>query len=349
MRRRWWIWLIALPVAAVIADFVFWQSSVSRLERSFQAWSADIRTKGWTVTVSHRRTGGWPFAATLTVTDLAIAGGEPTLPGGVYWDVKQLVLRVDLLEPWDLDLAPIGVQRVRFGNGPDLPFVAEDMHVTLPLQPDPKTTRMEMVVDHLRAVLPTDGEPSDSLTVDHIEGHADITPTADAGEPAVAFSLTAGPLGLPRQGRWPLGPVLSSVAVDGALEGPVPAAAAPATLAAAWRDGGGVLAIQKFSLGWGPLNLSGSATLALDDQLQPMGAGTSRIVGYDATLDALAGNGLLTRSAAKAAKAVLSLLANTSSADEPAEVEVPLTLQYRTLSMRQVPLVRLPELDWTGP
>jgi hypothetical protein len=27
-------------------------------------------------------------------------------------------------------------------------------------------------------------------------------------------------------------------------------------------------------------------------------------------------------------------------------VEVPLTLQYRTLSMRQVPLVRLPELDW---
>jgi hypothetical protein len=43
---------------------------------------------------------------------------------------------------------------------------------------------------------------------------------------------------------------------------------------------------------------------------------------------------------------VLSLMAGTAVADEPSAVEVPLTLQYRTLSMRQVPLIRLPELDW---
>jgi hypothetical protein len=27
-------------------------------------------------------------------------------------------------------------------------------------------------------------------------------------------------------------------------------------------------------------------------------------------------------------------------------VEVPMTLEFRTLSVRQVPLLRLPELDW---
>jgi hypothetical protein len=57
---------------------------------------------------------------------------------------------------------------------------------------------------------------------------------------------------------------------------------------------------------------------------------------------------MLTKSAATAAKAVLSLMAGTTDADEPSAVDVPLTLQYRTLSMRQVPLLRLPELDWPG-
>jgi hypothetical protein len=73
------------------------------------------------------------------------------------------------------------------------------------------------------------------------------------------------------------------------------------------------------------------------------------VTGYAETLDALARNGLMSRSAATTAKAVLSLLANAPDDGSPSEVEVPLSLQYRTLSMRQVPLVRLPELDWPQP
>ena len=77
-----------------------------------------------------------------------------------------------------------------------------------------------------------------------------------------------------------------------------------------------------------------------------MGAGTGKITGYVAGLDALAANGILTRSAATAARAVLSLLANPPADGQPEEVEVPMALQFRTLSVRQVPLARLPELDW---
>jgi hypothetical protein len=97
---------------------------------------------------------------------------------------------------------------------------------------------------------------------------------------------------------------------------------------------------------WGPLDLTASATLALDDQLQPMGAGSARLVGYAETLDMLASRAAISRSAATATKAVLSLVAHSPEDGSPPDVEVPLTLQYRTLSMRQVPLVRLPEVDW---
>ena len=77
-----------------------------------------------------------------------------------------------------------------------------------------------------------------------------------------------------------------------------------------------------------------------------MGAGSARLVGYAETLDALAARAAISRSAATAAKAVLSLMAHNPEDGSPPDVEVPLTLQYRTLSMRQVPLVRLPEVDW---
>ena len=44
--------------------------------------------------------------------------------------------------------------------------------------------------------------------------------------------------------------------------------------------------------------------------------------------------------------ALATLMAGSGDSNEPSTVDVPLTLQYRTLSMRQVPLIRLPELDW---
>jgi hypothetical protein len=154
---------------------------------------------------------------------------------------------------------------------------------------------------------------------------------------------------LPAGIKWPLGTNISSLSADGALSGRLPPDTSDIThWAEAWRDGGGSLEITHLAMGWGPLGLTSSATLALDDQLQPMGSGNGRIVGYAETLDRLAASGVLTKSAATAAKAILSLMAGTSDADQPSSVDVPLTLQYRTLSMRQVPLVRLPEVDWPG-
>ena len=141
-------------------------------------------------------------------------------------------------------------------------------------------------------------------------------------------------------------PVISDAAVEGVLNGPLPPGPGLAARATAWRDGGGSLELHRLAITWGPARVDATATLALDEDLQPMGAGTGKIAGYGAALDALAANAVLSRSAATAAKAVLSLLANPSAEGQPEEVEVPLALQFRTLSVRQVPLVRLPELDW---
>ncbi len=349
MRRKIAILIVAVPCLLIAVDVAVWQVSVRRLETGFQTWIGDSNRRGWSVLSSSQVRGGWPMAATLTVTDLVIKGGEPTIPGGASWDAKQVVLRVGLLNPWSLDIEPIGVQRLRFANGAEFPFVAEEMHATVPLQAGNAPSALDLKVRNLRAVLLTEGDSDVAVSMGQLQGHADITPAAVGDSPMIGFSVSAGTILLPNTVRWPLGPSVTSVVLEGSLEGPTPEPAPPSVFLAAWRDGGGSLEVHKLSVAWGPLDLTTTATLALDDQLQPMGAGTGRMVGYEATLDALAANGILTRSATTAAKAVLSLMTSAPAAGDAAEVEVPLTLQHRTLSMRQVPLIRLPELDWPSP
>ncbi|MBS0642377.1 MAG: DUF2125 domain-containing protein, partial [Proteobacteria bacterium] len=184
------------------------------------------------------------------------------------------------------------------------------------------------------------------MTAGLVSADFDIATTQAPVRPPVQFSFSSEAIGLPGTLRWALGPNISSLALDGKLNGPLPPVQDVRRWAEAWRDGGGSLEISHLAAGWGPLGMSGGATLALDEQLQPMGSGNAKLVGFAEALDRLAAAGVLTKSAATAAKAVLSLLAGSAAGDDPPTVEVPLTLQYRTLSMRQVPLVRLPELDW---
>jgi hypothetical protein len=55
---------------------------------------------------------------------------------------------------------------------------------------------------------------------------------------------------------------------------------------------------------------------------------------------------VVTSQAARAAKAVLALMAQTPKAGGPPEVDVPLVLRDRVLTMGRIPLLRLPQLLW---
>jgi hypothetical protein len=330
----------------VAADTLYWRMAERNLEDGLAAWIAEYRASGWTATVGQPVRGGWPLAATLTVPEVLLMGGDPDIPGGLTWRTDRLVLRVALLQPGLLEVASEGAQRLRLAGGPEIPYAAEQLHMALPLQPG-APARFAVVTAHdLRASIPAGGDATASLTIGSIDLQLEFRPAAQSGESALGFSLNAEAVGLPAAFARSLGPRIAILALQGALDGPVPRAHALGERASAWRDGGGTLEIRHLAVNWGPLDLTASATLALDEQQQPMGTGSARVIGYAETLDALATHGMISKSAATAAKAVLSLLAHTPEDGGPPDVEVPLTLQYRTLSMRQVPLLRLPELDW---
>jgi hypothetical protein len=341
-RRKLWIILLATPFVLLAADALCWRIAVSNLESGFTAWANQQRGAGWSESHGVPVRGGWPLAATLTVPAISLAGGNSDIPGGLLWSADSLVLRVALPRPGLLRIAAKGTQRLRLAANPEFSFSADRVDVELRLQPAQVPPFLDFIVEHMRVNTPMGADAS----IGSVRLHLDIRPEAQSGDPALAFVLRAAAMTLPSGMAHPLGPHIASLAVDGALNGPVPLGRTPAERATAWRDGGGSLQIRHLALVWGPLDLTGSATLALDEQLQPMGAASARVVGYAETLDSLAAHAAISRSAATAAKAVLSLLANSPDDGSLPNVEVPLTLQYRTLSMRQVPLVRLPEIEW---
>ena len=58
------------------------------------------------------------------------------------------------------------------------------------------------------------------------------------------FSVSAEAIALPASVKWPLGPNISSLSLDGALNGPMPPVRNITGWAEAWRDGGGSLKIS---------------------------------------------------------------------------------------------------------
>jgi hypothetical protein len=351
MRRRLWILPPAGVLALLAAHFAVWRYEAGQLDAGWAAWIADRRAAGWTVSTGAPERGGWPLAATLSVPQVALQGGEPDIPGGLAWSAERLELHVDLLSPGTLAVRADGAQHLRLADLPDAAYTADSTVALLPLEAQTPPHSVSLTVRNLRAGLPTI-DPAASLTVGLVQFDGAIKPAAPAGEAALTWRLSTEAIALPAlpSGRiWALGSRISSLSIEGAVDGPVPMARGLVPRATAWRDGGGTLEIKHLTMGWGPLGLSGAATLALDQRLQPMGTGSVRLVNYAASLDALAAGHVLTANAAVAAKAVLSLLATAPEDGGPPEVEVPLTLQDRTLSMRQVPLAKLPELIWPAP
>ncbi|OJY73185.1 MAG: hypothetical protein BGP12_08770 [Rhodospirillales bacterium 70-18] len=336
--------LLLLAVLLLVGGHaLLWRWAEQQMEHGLAVQVAQWRSRGWTVAVGTPAWGGWPLHARLTVPDVALSGsGGP--PGGVAWTAQRVVLDVALVHPRTLVVDIAGRQSLRLGPGPALAFTAASAEARVPLVPGVPPHSIDLVVAGWQTE-----PPAARLTAARVSLHLEEQPGAAQGEPAVSAVLDAADITLPPAGAgrtWALGEHIASVAVEAALTGPLSRLPDPQARAEAWRDAGGTVAVRRLALRWGKLDLDGTATLALDEALQPMGTATVRMSGQAETLDALAGAHVLAPAAAQAAKAVLALLARTPPGGGRPEVAVPLALQDRVLTMGRIPLLRLPLLLW---
>jgi hypothetical protein len=334
MRRALTVVLPCFLLAAMIVGHtVAWYAASRYLAVGFDTWVAQRRAAGWQVDAGVPARGGWPMAATLTVPDLALSAGPAGGPGRISWHAAQVTLSLAVTSPDRLGIDLAGAQSLRVAPWPELPFTADRLRVEVPLTRAMSTPSAGLDIRSLRGP---------GLAIGLVTGQV-----VAAAAPTLTISAEA--IDLPSDIRWAFGPHISSLAVDATLQGGLPPAGALPAMAEAWRGAGGALEVTHFALGWGPLGVAAKGRAEFDDHLQPAGTVDLHVIGFAKALEALAAQHLITRDAAMAATAVLTLLSHVPQDGGNPEVEVPLEVRGGKLLMGRTPLLRVPELVWPTP
>jgi hypothetical protein len=343
MRRVW----IGLGVALVVlgaGDTAAWYWATARIAEGFAAWEQARRAEGWTVQSGPALRAGWPLSASVVVPRLTLSfvpqAGEPR----VTWRAERLIVGVRADAPDQLRLRPLGAQSVALGDGAVLAYRADFLLATVPLEAGTRVGTATALARGLRS-----GDAAAGPAIGSARLRLRWDETAGAHRTAASLRVDVRAVRLPAGVRWPLGRRVAAFALHGTLDGPVPPPGDLTARVRAWQHSDGRMVLHHMDLRWGPLSASLEARLGLDASLQPMGTGQAMVSGYAQALDTLAANGALPNDAALAGKAMLSVMATPPGADgAPAEITLPLTLKGGVLSLRGVPLLRLPPLPWPG-
>jgi hypothetical protein len=339
--RRWLILVLALVVGLVAADSALWWVATQRLAVSYMEWRRQTRAAGWQVEASPPVAGGWPVAATLTVSDVRLHGGAAMLPGGLAWSAENVVFGIDWLRPATLFVAPEGTETLRLSGAPPLNFSADTLQARIPL--GDAMHRMALSATALVGGIAHSRAPRD-VRIDRLEAHLASRDATITGQALAELTIEATGIGLPDTGRWPFGDIVAGAGATASVTLPPLGGGSTSAAVTGWRDHGGEVNVTSVDLRWGPLTLNGSARLRLDGRLQPAGTAQAHLTGQDQALDALAASGTIPAGVAGTAKAVLGLMAGGGTPGSG--LDLPLTLRDNTLSVGHIPLVRLNDIHW---
>ncbi|MGE3934196.1 MAG: DUF2125 domain-containing protein [Rhodospirillaceae bacterium] len=349
MRKRLVILVIAVAVAA--AGYAgFWFHTAGTLKDGIGRWAAAQRGAGWTVEWQDLAIGGFPFGYDATFTGPRY-GRTGAL--GWTWEGERLTAALPLLGGDRVPLALPAASRILYRDG------AADAVATINasaaagevrLAPDGTADRVSLFLADPRVEAGGAAYGARRLSIGVVAPEA---AAPEAAAPADPRSPHAGPgvvatveqLMLPAAARAPLGREIAHLDVEAQVLGQAPAAPLRQA-AAAWRDGGGTLELRRLALHWGNLQLVADGTVALDRDMQPMGAATARIAGFNETIDALAANGAVNMRDAGTAKAALSMMARPAPDTGRPEIRVPLNVQQSQLFLGPFPLLRVPRIEW---
>ena len=329
---------LAAAVLLIAAYSAFWFVVAGRLEDGVAQWAGSLRAQNLDLSWGMIRVGGFPFGFRVALSEVRLRGSA-TVPNGE--------LRVKLLSgsarPWNFRLwllvAPDGVSAtanlaggavatlsVRSASGSAM--VAQEGGGTLWL------SLSEPAVDAGVRLATRDADLWLTLPPHLPQTHT---------ERAVGIALDARGLSLPTVPAPFKNPV-DEISFGVTVMGRVPTAPVRQA-AAAWRDSGGTLELDQVALRWGSLRITGSGTVALDPDLQPIGGFSGAVEGYDELLRALVAGGRMRPGDARLAQLALTMLAKAGPDGRP-EIATSFTIQNGEMFLGPAKLGAAPRIVW---
>jgi len=335
---RYWLLTGAVALAAV-GYVAFYMHVAGGFVAGIDVWLEARRAEG--IEAGYRRMArdGFPFRVVVRLAEPRLA--LPEEPPRLAWQAERLAL---VLQPWDLrhlifDLSGSGQLQADGDDGRRrIDYGVADGLASY--QTDAAGRLFRLSADLQQVALDEVGGGAATLARAQLHVRPGEADSLDAALQLDRLRLDGARL--PEAAGWfrVLGPEVMLLQADLGLESAPPFRGGIGAWLERWRDGGGDLQLRRFKLVWGEVDIEATGTLALDEQLRPLGALTARVKGHEHLVDAAVAAGQMRRRDGETAKALLGLLARSAGG----VLAVPVTLQDGVASLGPVPLVRLAPL-----
>ncbi|HTJ64514.1 MAG TPA: DUF2125 domain-containing protein [Alphaproteobacteria bacterium] len=335
--------LIAGTVVVFILYSGWWVLTARTITSSANSWITTEQAKGAKLAPDAVSVGGYPFTFTIKLQNVGLSW-----PSGLGFTAQNLKVNA---RPWAIRTFHInatGGVTVSLPSGdvrPALTFASQTLRGTAGFQDNAVPTALNLAADTVSASLTgVEGDAGRELTIATLklqEIRPATPPKADT-DTAMDLSLEGLDLSAPVIEGNPLGSTIKKIGLHVQLMG-VPPATYDGVGLKAWRDAGGTINTPDLSIEWGALSFGGNGTLALDTNMQPEGAFSVHIAGYEQALDSLAAAGWIKMSGASLAKLAMGIAAQTGPDGRPT-VKTPLTIQDRHISLGPAKLGQIPEI-----
>ncbi|HUX79757.1 MAG TPA: DUF2125 domain-containing protein [Alphaproteobacteria bacterium] len=326
--------LLILLSLVIVSWLIFFEYNVRWLEKNIEEVASDLRQKGYTVAYSKVEITGNPLF-------LKIIFQNPHLkdPKGLFdWHGQEMGMAIRPWQPYILTCTFPGDQKLGVPQNTPIPLgilQVEGARATISLASIGVLEEVAIVVDRISSHLKGQLQP---VFLEEIS--LKVTNLLDPLNLSIFFK--ANVLNLEKPLNLPPRDHPFNLKFEGTLAGYQPTVF-PKTLAE-WRDGGGVIDVNSLKLSWPPLTFDANGTLTLDNNMYPLGAFSSRVIGYQDALADLVKLGWVKKKNASAVSFALDLF---SIPDETGtkQLTIPITLQNKTLSVGPAPLLKLQPIE----
>ena len=328
--------VIVLCAAAAIYS-VWWFWLAAQVHEQVDGWVAAMRADGHAAAYGSLDIGGFPGPLGIDLSSIDAAGLDDA------WKIHVPALRANLA-PWDIGTLSGTFTGLVSGSlrggaaGGTYTLTADNNAFTLnrdaggTLRTDLRGVRAVRTEAGVDAVA-----TADTLTLSLIRATSPVYGRVE---------IDARDVALPPEMHSAFGGHVARFRTTAEATG----AELPEGLSAAalrvWSNEGGAVDIRALDVVHGVLGLNGEGTLALDGNLQPIGAFTAGISGFNAAVDTLVAARVARPEDGALAKVVLGVLAKSPPGGGPKQVKLPLTLQDRVLSVGPIKLIRLRRIQW---
>src|SRR5207248_10411531 len=287
MRRRTRLGLIIaslLLIAGFGAYTAFWFIVAGKLRHGLKEWAQSARDQKIEASWRGLRVSGFPFAFRVEMTEAALRDEAINPPAEIRMPLLSGSTRPWRFRVWHLNAPqgfnvvagteekPVAKLTARAAQGAVSATAEGGATIWFSLDEARFATSEEIGAReaHFWVILPS------RMPETHTESNLAVA--ADLHQATVPQA--------PSPFRNQVDEFAFGLTIKGAI-----AAGPPRQAAAAWRDSGGTAELDNFALRWGKLAITGSGTLALDSELQPIGGFSGAVEGYDELMSALVAAG----------------------------------------------------------